>query len=59
MKSTVSVRTALVFLLAVLAAGAAGGLTYCTGASLPQAFLAGGAAFAVAFPFFDAMVSSS
>ncbi|WP_215060302.1 hypothetical protein [Streptomyces sp. ISL-86] len=49
-------RTALVFLLAVLAAVAAGLLTFRSG-SLSQACLAGGAAFGVAFPFFDAVIA--
>ncbi|GAA2285859.1 hypothetical protein GCM10010415_65100 [Streptomyces atrovirens] len=59
LKSTVSVRTAVVLLLAVLASVVAGLLTYWSGTNLPVAFLAGGSAFAVVFPLADSVVGDA
>ncbi|GAB1325680.1 hypothetical protein [Streptomyces sennicomposti] len=58
MRTTVTVRTAVVFLLTVLTAATAGVLTALTGAPTAGAVLAAGAASATALPFFDALIDS-
>ncbi len=52
-----SVRSALVLLLAVLTGLGAGVLTGWAGVGIARCVLCGGAAFAVAVPFFDRLVA--
>jgi len=53
-----SLRATLVFLLAVLAGAAAGGLTALAGESAPRSVLAGLGVTGVAVPFFNRLIDS-
>ncbi|GAB7109614.1 hypothetical protein JCM4814A_79290 [Streptomyces phaeofaciens JCM 4814] len=53
-----SLRSTLVFLLAVLAGAAAGGLTALAGDSTPRSVLAGLAVAGLAVPFFNRLIDS-
>ena len=53
-----SLRSTLVFLLAVLAGAAAGGLTALAGESKPHSVLAGLAVVGLAVPFFNRLIDS-
>ncbi|MFF3940418.1 hypothetical protein [Streptomyces phaeofaciens] len=53
-----SLRSTLVFLLAVLAGAAAGGLTALAGESTPRTVLAGLAVAGLAVPFFNRLIDS-
>ncbi|MGW8765930.1 hypothetical protein ACWGN5_25875 [Streptomyces sp. NPDC055815] len=53
-----SLRTTLVLLLALLAGGAAGGLTVLAGEGVPRSVLAGLAVAALAVPFFNRLVGA-
>ncbi|MGA4837378.1 hypothetical protein [Streptomyces sp. G45] len=53
-----SLRSTLVFLLAVLSGAVAGGLTALAGDGAPRSVLAGLAVAGVAVPFFDRLVDS-
>ncbi|MEU9558267.1 hypothetical protein [Streptomyces fumanus] len=53
-----SLRSTLVFLLAMLAGAAAGGLTALAGENTPRSLLAGLAAAGVAVPFFNRLIDS-
>jgi hypothetical protein len=52
-----TVRDALVLLLALITAVAAGWLFYAATRSVPLAILTGGAAFAAAWKFFDSLIT--
>jgi flavin-dependent dehydrogenase len=52
-------RSTLVFLLALLAGAAAGGLTALAGEGTPRSLLAGLAAAGVAVPFFNRLIDDS
>ncbi|MFF0561468.1 hypothetical protein [Streptomyces sp. NPDC004266] len=56
MRTTFTVRAAVVFLLTVLTATAAGVLAALTGAPAAGAVLAAGAAAGAALPLFDALI---
>lgn len=63
MESTVdrpllSLRSALVFLLALVAGGAASGLTAVAGEGLARSLLAGLAATGLAVPFFNHLIAA-
>ncbi|MFF8955675.1 hypothetical protein [Streptomyces sp. NPDC014894] len=51
-------RTALVFLLAVLSGAAAGTLSWLAGEGAPRSLLAGLAVTGLAVPFFDRLITS-
>ena len=51
-----SIRTALILLLAVVAGGIAGALTFVAHHSVPEAYLAGGATAGGALALFDRMI---
>jgi transaldolase len=53
-----SVRTTLVFLLALLVGATAGGLTALAGESTPRGLLAGLAAAGLAVPFFNRLIDT-
>ncbi|MFE4305707.1 hypothetical protein [Streptomyces sp. NPDC056891] len=53
-----SLRSTLVFLLALLAGAAAGGLTALAGESLARSLLAGLAAAGVGVPFFNCLIAA-
>jgi hypothetical protein len=53
-----SLRSTLVFLLAMLAGAAAGGLTALAGENMPRSLLTGLAAAGVAVPFFNRLIDS-
>ncbi|MYS40168.1 hypothetical protein GTY23_02655 [Streptomyces sp. SID5998] len=53
-----SLRSTLVFLLAMLAGAAAGGLTALAGENTPRSLLAGLAAVGVAIPFFNRLIDA-
>ncbi|MFK0114217.1 hypothetical protein [Streptomyces sp. NPDC091217] len=53
-----SMRSALVFLLALLAGTAAGGLTVLAGEGTPRSLLAGLAAVGLAVPFFNRLIDT-
>lgn len=53
-----SLRSTLVFLLALLAGAAAGGLTALSGEGTPRSVLAGLAVAGIAVPFFNRLIDS-
>ncbi|MFD5768253.1 hypothetical protein ACFWIN_20855 [Streptomyces sp. NPDC127049] len=53
-----SLRSTLVFLLALLAGAAAGGLTALAGEGVPRSLLAGLAVAGLAVPFFNRLIDS-
>lgn len=57
-RTLLSLRSTLVFLLALLASGAAGGLTAVAGEGVPRSLLAGLAAAGLAVPFFNHLIDT-
>jgi uncharacterized membrane protein YfcA len=56
-RSLLTLRSALVFLLAVLAGAAAGALTVLSGEETPRSVLAGLAVAGLAVPFFNRLIA--
>lgn len=56
-RSLLSLRSALVFLLAVLAGAAAGALTAWSGEEAPRSVLAGLAVVGISVPFFNRLIA--
>lgn len=56
-RSLLSLRSALVFLLAVLAGAAAGALTAWSGEAAPRSVLAGLAVVGISVPFFNRLIA--
>nr|WP_046702845.1 hypothetical protein [Streptomyces europaeiscabiei] len=56
-RSLLSLRSTLVFLLAVLAGAAAGALTAWSGEEVPRSVLAGLAVMGISVPFFNRLIA--
>lgn len=57
-RALLPLRTALIFLLAVLSGGAAGGLSFAAGESFAHSVLAALAATGLAITFFNRLIAS-